>query len=60
MTPFPIRRAMAAGSLAIYDQGPYHYDLGVLEWIANQVGLNARYIGDWNHPLDQRMMLFTR
>ena len=43
-----------------YDQDPYHYDLGVLEWIANQVGLNARYIGDWNHPRDQRMLLFTR
>lgn len=43
-----------------YSQDPYHYDLGVLEWIASQVGLKASYIGDWNHPRDQKMLLLTR
>ena len=58
LTPFPTRRD-GRRIVSHYDQDPYHYDLGVLKWIANQVGLNARYIGDWNHPRDQMMMLFT-
>ncbi len=58
----PILHPTRDGSRIVshYDQDPYHYDLGLLEWIAGQVGLNARHIGNWNHPRDQRMMLFTR
>jgi hypothetical protein len=41
------------------DRDPYHYAPSKLEWLAQKAGLKAQYIGDWNHPRHQMMMVFT-
>jgi hypothetical protein len=43
-----------------FDQDPYHYDFETFEWICEGTKLKAEYIGDWNHPRDQKMMVFTK
>jgi len=43
-----------------FDRDPYHYDLATFEWACQDTGLKVEYIGDWNHPRDQKMLLFTR
>jgi cyclopropane fatty-acyl-phospholipid synthase-like methyltransferase len=60
LDPIPHPTRDSSRIVSHYDQDPYHYDLGVLDWIASRVGLNASYIGDWNHPRDQKMLMFTR
>lgn len=42
------------------DKDPYHYDFDVFRDLAAKVLLKVEYIGEWNHPRDQRMMLFTK
>ena len=42
-----------------YDSNPYHYAFSELEWAARNVGLRAEYIGAWEHP-GQNMILVTR
>ena len=42
------------------DRDPYHYVPSTLEWLAQKAGLSTRYIGDWDHPRHQMMMVFTR
>jgi cyclopropane fatty-acyl-phospholipid synthase-like methyltransferase len=43
-----------------FDQDPYHYDLDTLKWICEGTGLTVEYIGDWNHPRNQKMVVFTK
>lgn len=43
-----------------FDQDPYHYHRDILYWIGDQVGLDTEYIGDWSHPRDQKMMVFSK
>jgi len=37
---------------------PYHYRLSDLEHAAAQLPWKVRYLGDWEHPRDQRMVMF--
>lgn len=48
------------GRVTYPDQDPFHYEFDVFEELARRVGLAVSYIGDWNHPRDQRMMVFTQ
>ena len=43
-----------------FDRDPYHYDLDTFRWICEGTRLGVEYLGDWNHPRDQKMLLFTR
>jgi len=43
-----------------FDEDPYHYDFGTFSWICEGTSLRVDYIGDWGHPRDQKMMLFTK
>jgi len=43
-----------------FDRDPYHYDFATFEWICEGTTLTAQYIGDWNHPRSQKMMLFVK
>ena len=43
-----------------FDQDPYHYDFEAFKWACEGTRLKAEYIGDWNHPRDQKMIVFTR
>ncbi len=49
------------GGIVTYsDQDPYHYEFDVFEELAKRVSLKAHYVGNWNHPRNQMMMVFTQ
>lgn len=43
-----------------FDQDPYHYDFKTFELLCDGTDLSVEYIGDWNHPRDQKIMVFTK
>jgi SAM-dependent methyltransferase len=59
----PIVRPGVTGKwngITYFDRDPYHYDFGTFEWICEGLGLKVEYIGDWNHPWGQRIMVFVK
>lgn len=42
------------------DVDPFHYDPDVFRWAVEGSTLDVHVIGDWNHPRDQQMLLFTK
>lgn len=56
-----IHRSVDGSNIKTYfDQDPYHYSFNVFKWICTNTCLKVKYIGDWNHPRKQKMMVFTR
>ena len=45
---------------SFFDQDPYHYDVDTFRWICEGTELRVEYLGDWNHPRDQKMLLFRK
>ena len=45
---------------SFFDKDPFHYDYQTFEWICKNTQLTPRYIGDWNHPRNQKLVLFTK
>lgn len=43
-----------------YDSDSYHYDLDTLRAACEGTGLVLSYEGDWDHPDNQKMIVFTR
>jgi len=43
-----------------YDRDSYHYDLETLRAACAGTGLTMSYVGDWGHPDNQKMVVFTR
>ncbi len=43
-----------------FDKPLYHQDFGTFEWICEGTDLDVEYIGDWNHPRGQMIMVFTK
>jgi SAM-dependent methyltransferase len=43
-----------------FDKDPYHYAYEIFTWICEGTTLKVEYIGEWNHPRDQKMMVFTK
>jgi hypothetical protein len=37
----------------------YHYHRSVFEWLCEGTGLQVRYLGGWDNPRNQKMLLFT-
>ncbi len=52
-------RHQPGGIVTHYDLDPFHYSFEELSWMAALSGLEARLIGDWNHPRDQQMAAFS-
>ena len=42
------------------EKDPFHQSQGELRRLAQQAGLEMRYVGDWKHPRSQRMASFKR
>jgi len=42
------------------DRDPYYYDPGIFEWAVEGSALSCTVLGDWGHPRDQHMLLFTK
>lgn len=55
----PIPRSKKGKIFTYYDKDPYHYAFSELKWAARNAGMEAIYIGAWEHP-SQKMALFTR
>jgi SAM-dependent methyltransferase len=43
-----------------FDRDFYHYDVGTFEWICDNTKLSVEYLGDWNNPVNQKMLVFRR
>lgn len=48
-----------SGVITHYDSDPFHYSFEELSWMARTTGFNAKQIGDWNHPRNQKMAAFV-
>lgn len=46
------------GVTTYFDRDPFHYSLDEFGWMAHNAGLSVRYIGEWGHPRDQKMLGF--
>lgn len=42
-----------------YDSDPFHYSIGELAYMAKLAGLKLEIIGNWNHPRNQKMGVFS-
>lgn len=58
----PVMRSRVDGLnfATCFDRDPYHYDFETFKWICEGTNLRVKYLGKWNHPADQRMMVFTK
>jgi SAM-dependent methyltransferase len=50
----------APGTVTHMDKNPFHYEFATFEWICEGTGLTPAYLGDWNSPRNQKMLLFTK
>ncbi|MEZ2301798.1 MAG: class I SAM-dependent methyltransferase [Microcoleus sp.] len=48
------------GIITYMDSDPYHYQLQDFGWCIQGLPWTISYIGDWNHPRGQKMLLFTK
>jgi SAM-dependent methyltransferase len=42
------------------DRDPFHYDFAAFEWMCTGTGLVPEYVGEWNNPRNQKMLVFTK
>jgi len=47
------------GVVTNFDSDPFHYSLEEMKGLAAHAGMQVRYLGDWQHPRDQKMLCFT-
>lgn len=47
------------GIQTCFDKDPFHISLLEVKSLANLSGLKVEYIGEWNHPRNQKMLCFT-
>lgn len=48
------------GIVTSFDTDPFHYDYKVFEWMCEGTGLTPEYLGEWNNPRNQKMLVFTK
>jgi len=48
------------GYVTTYDANPFHCAFDEMQSLARQTGLEARQIGDWGHPRNQKMICLER
>jgi SAM-dependent methyltransferase len=47
------------GFVTHYDRDPFHYSVEEMTFLAGVAGLKIGLIGEWGHPRDQRMLVFS-
>ena len=47
------------GKLSRLDSDPFHYPRSIIRWLAEYSGYRPEFLGDWGHPRDQKMVMFT-
>lgn len=53
-------QADGPGIVSFYDRDPYYYDLDAFKFMCEGTSLEVNYIGHWNHPRNQKMLVFTK
>ncbi|MBN2324072.1 MAG: class I SAM-dependent methyltransferase [Spirochaetes bacterium] len=48
------------GTITYPDKDPFHYEFNIFQELAKKVSLNVEYIGEWNHPRNQMMIVFRK
>ena len=48
------------GIVTYFDRNPFHYDYAAFEWMCKDTGLAPEYVGDWDNPRNQKMLVFTK
>ena len=54
----PIRQSPQVTSH--FDEDSFHYDFGSFEWICEGTSLRVAYLGGWNNPRNQKVVVFTK
>jgi SAM-dependent methyltransferase len=54
----PIRQSPQV--VSYFDRDSYHYDIGTFEWICAGTSLGVEYLGGWNNPRNQKVLLFKK
>jgi len=47
------------GFVTHFDRDPFHYSIEEITFLADIAGLKTTLIGEWQHPRDQRMLVFS-
>ena len=47
-----------SGIKSHYNRDPFHYSIEEMKTFANYAGLKCLYLGKWNHPRNQHMLVF--
>lgn len=47
------------GIVTNLDMDPFHYSFSEMQYLAEVAGLAVEYVGDWEHPRNQRMLCFS-
>lgn len=50
----------ASTETAYFDKTPYHYDFETFEWICEGTTLNVSYVDDFEHPTEEKMLVFRK
>jgi len=48
------------GVMTYPDADPFHYDPDVFRWAVEGSTLDVELLGDWDHPRNQQMLLFSK
>ncbi len=43
-----------------FDRDSYHYDFATFEWICEATSLDVRYLGGWDNPRNQKVLVFSK
>jgi SAM-dependent methyltransferase len=54
----PVRQSPQV--VSYFDRDSYHYDVATFEWICAGTSLSVRYLGGWDNPRNQKVLLFTK
>ena len=47
------------GITTFSDRDPFHYEFSDLKKLGEKFSLDAHYIGDWDHPRNQKIMYYS-
>lgn len=49
-----------SGLVTHMDKDPYHYHISLFKYLTEGSSLKMKYIGDWGHPRNQKMICFSK
>ena len=57
----PLEHKTIEGKMTTYpDKDPFHYPFSMFQKLCSGTSLYVQYIGEWNHPRSQKLMVFIK